>query len=555
MWKAAAGHSVKVAEDEGDDWETDPDFVNDISEEEQRWGAKTIEGSGRPQHIDINQLRSNVSKEHAHLKKTELEQGPRASYGYGGQFGTEKDRMDKSALSHEYKAEIEKHSSQTDAAKGFGGKYGVQKDRIDKSAVGFGYKAEVQQHASQQDYAKGFGGRYGVQTDRVDKSAVGFEYKEQLQQHSSQQDHSRGFGGKFGVQKDRQDKSAHSWSHKEEIQPHQSQTDHSQGFGGKFGVQKDRQDKSAHSWSHKEEVKPHESQTDYAKGFGGRYGVQADRVDKCASGFNEIESPSSVYQKTQPLEAMTSGAQDLRSRFENIARTAEEENRQRVEDEKLRRQKREKEERGQIKREIPQKTELPQKNNELPQKLTEQPPVPLPRISSPPQPVEREIILDPDYEEPPVIPHRHPDVEAEFLATPPGMLYDEETYDIPTIPDNTEDEEYEAIPDPPPRIDMEDNDDYECILETDAPDQDLLYEELPKEDYLHAVAFSMGGAQAPGISAIAIYDYEGGGDDEISFEPQDVITDIEMLDEGWWNGTCRGRRGLFPANYVEFVNK
>lgn len=29
-------------------------------------------------------------------------------------------------------ADVEKHSSQTDAAKGFGGKYGVQKDRQDK---------------------------------------------------------------------------------------------------------------------------------------------------------------------------------------------------------------------------------------------------------------------------------------------------------------------------------------------------------------------------------------------------------------------------------------
>lgn len=29
-------------------------------------------------------------------------------------------------------AEVEKHSSQIDAAKGFGGKFGVQKDRVDK---------------------------------------------------------------------------------------------------------------------------------------------------------------------------------------------------------------------------------------------------------------------------------------------------------------------------------------------------------------------------------------------------------------------------------------
>uniref|UniRef100_A0A3B5QAN6 Hematopoietic cell-specific Lyn substrate 1 n=1 Tax=Xiphophorus maculatus TaxID=8083 RepID=A0A3B5QAN6_XIPMA len=52
MWKSVVGHdvNVKVAA-EGDDWETDPDFENDVSEQEQRWGAKSIEGSGRKEHI------------------------------------------------------------------------------------------------------------------------------------------------------------------------------------------------------------------------------------------------------------------------------------------------------------------------------------------------------------------------------------------------------------------------------------------------------------------------------------------------------------------------
>lgn len=41
------------------------------------------------------------------------------------------------------------------------------------------------------------------------------------------------------------------------------------------------------------------------------------------------------------------------------------------------------------------------------------------------------------------------------------------------------------------------------------------------------------------------------GDDEISFDPDDIITNIETIDEGWWRGVCRGAYGLFPANYVE----
>lgn len=42
-------------------------------------------------------------------------------------------------------------------------------------------------------------------------------------------------------------------------------------------------------------------------------------------------------------------------------------------------------------------------------------------------------------------------------------------------------------------------------------------------------------------------------DDEISFNPDEVITEIEMIDEGWWKGRCRGRVGLFPRAYVQLL--
>lgn len=40
MWKAAVGRDVNVdaSPTNDDDWETDPNFVNDVSEQEQRWG-------------------------------------------------------------------------------------------------------------------------------------------------------------------------------------------------------------------------------------------------------------------------------------------------------------------------------------------------------------------------------------------------------------------------------------------------------------------------------------------------------------------------------------
>ncbi|KAJ4947573.1 hypothetical protein JOQ06_009608 [Pogonophryne albipinna] len=160
MWRASAGQSVKVAQqdDGADDWETDPDFENDVSEREQRWGAKTVEGSGHQESIDINRLREAVSTEHTSLRKKEQDTEPKASDGYGGKFGVQqgphgqgeresKDRT--SAVGHDYQSKLSKHCSQTDTSKGFGGKFGVQADRVDQSAVGFEYTGKTEKHASQ----------------------------------------------------------------------------------------------------------------------------------------------------------------------------------------------------------------------------------------------------------------------------------------------------------------------------------------------------------------------------------------------------------------------
>lgn len=159
MWKASAGHAVSIPQDDGgaDDWETDPDFVNDVSEKEQRWGARTVAGSGHQEHINIHKLRENVFQEHQTLKEKELETGPKASHGYGGKFGVEQDRMDKSAVGHEYQSKLSKHCSQVDSVRGFGGKFGVQVDRVDQSAVGFEYQGKTEKHASQKGKTRGRG--------------------------------------------------------------------------------------------------------------------------------------------------------------------------------------------------------------------------------------------------------------------------------------------------------------------------------------------------------------------------------------------------------------
>uniref|UniRef100_A0A8C7DCG0 Hematopoietic cell-specific Lyn substrate 1 n=1 Tax=Oncorhynchus kisutch TaxID=8019 RepID=A0A8C7DCG0_ONCKI len=444
MWKSVVGHNVSLKVAEGDDWETDPDFENDVSEQEQRWGAKTIEGSGRKEHISVSELRQKVSQEHEVGKQKERAEAPKASYGYGGKFGVEKDRMDKGAVGHGYVAQVEQHSSQTDAKRGFGGKFGVQKDRVDKSAMGFEYKGEVEQHTSQKDYSKGFGGKYGVEKEKVDKAALGYDYKGETEKHQSQKDYSKGFGGKFGVEK--------------------------------------------------------------------------EKVDKSAVAFTDMESPTSAYEKTIPLEASSAGAGNLKARFENLARSSDEENRKRAEEERARRQAREKREQEEARRRQQVKF-------------------------TPPFLWSQEEEEEPDYDQPPCLPPRSSDL---LEAEPPQ----EQT---PSEPEQEDEGEYEDIspipffPEPvlgqcatPSGVEGMGNPllchirlTLPCVPST-AVDND--YEDL-----------------TCGQTAVAIYDYQGEADDEISFNPDDIITNIEMVDEGWWKGHCHGRIGLFPATFVKMM--
>ncbi|XP_071743159.1 uncharacterized protein Cortactin isoform X1 [Lepeophtheirus salmonis] len=301
---------IQLGAPDDDDWETDPDYVNDLTEEERRYG-----GRRNCEAIDMNEIHESVVKkanEDAKAKAVLIN----GSQGYGGKFGIEKDRMDASAMGHDYEGKVEKHASQTDYAKGFGGKHGVMKDRQDKSAVGWDHIEKVEKHDSQKDYKVGFGGKFGVQKDRVDKSAMDWSHVENLNKHQSQTDYKGGFGGKFGIQSDRVDKSAVGWEHVEKVEKHQSQKDYKTGFGGQFGVQKDRVDKSAVGWEHMENLNKHESQVDYAKGFGGKYGIQTDRVDKNAHTFEDTpEVVGTTYTKDKP-QVPTRQAKNLREMFE-----------------------------------------------------------------------------------------------------------------------------------------------------------------------------------------------------------------------------------------------
>ncbi|KAJ2519480.1 hypothetical protein GGI11_001675 [Coemansia sp. RSA 2049] len=53
---------------------------------------------------------------------------------------------------------------------------------------------------------------------------------------------------------------------------------------------------------------------------------------------------------------------------------------------------------------------------------------------------------------------------------------------------------------------------------------------------------------------VALYDFDGEQDGDLSFKRHDLITVVGMSEtEDWWIGTCNGRRGVFPSNYVSRV--
>ena len=57
---------------------------------------------------------------------------------------------------------------------------------------------------------------------------------------------------------------------------------------------------------------------------------------------------------------------------------------------------------------------------------------------------------------------------------------------------------------------------------------------------------------APGGSETvkALYDYAG-GDGELSFKENDVITVVSKGADGWWEGLLNGKTGVFPSNYTD----
>jgi len=58
-----------------------------------------------------------------------------------------------------------------------------------------------------------------------------------------------------------------------------------------------------------------------------------------------------------------------------------------------------------------------------------------------------------------------------------------------------------------------------------------------------------------GVVFQAMYDYEAQDVDEVGFQENDIVLNVEPIDDGWMFGTIQrtGKRGMLPSNYVERV--
>ncbi|XP_073509852.1 drebrin-like protein isoform X2 [Phyllobates terribilis] len=94
-------------------------------------------------------------------------------------------------------------------------------------------------------------------------------------------------------------------------------------------------------------------------------------------------------------------------------------------------------------------------------------------------------------------------------------------------------------------------------LYQEPPEDHAVYEEAAPVDsgeQQDEAVYDTGLDEDRGLCARALYDYQAADDTEISFDPDQIITHIEMIDDGWWRGYGPdGHFGMFPANYVELV--
>ncbi|CDW51776.1 src substrate cortactin; repeat in hs cortactin [Trichuris trichiura] len=448
-----------------DDWDTDPDFVNDVSEKESRWGSKTVEGSGLQGAIDLEKVRQDTIVGDMEGKKRMQSASSQPSHGYGGRFGVMKDRMDKSAESWNYKGATEKHPSQV-------------------------------------DYSYGFGGKFGVQTDRQDKCALGWDHREKLAVHESQK----------GPKIDIKGNISHDW------------------LSANCDTNNIRKPpRSIPVWKNGVEAVKQRKQLleGAAQQRTGENIVSCGNSDERQEALkNELSlcKASSLKEKFEKLAVKNATPQVDRPKpgklpAWNVQKNASPPCNTKVDNEN----------------EVNANGQVMQDNNrEMTSDYKQQSNV------DDMQGNDTNVENDEDW------PTDEPDVSDDMEPCPRWQ---------PAAAAAVSNSEYNR--------EAEDKDDLKTVAIEDHPLSDAPGETLTScnrefsgDDKLQPVdSHPLGQPEHPmadtGIRAIALYDYTAGDFDEISFEPDDIISNIDMVDADWWRGMCRGQYGLFPANYVE----
>ena len=53
------------------------------------------------------------------------------------------------------------------------------------------------------------------------------------------------------------------------------------------------------------------------------------------------------------------------------------------------------------------------------------------------------------------------------------------------------------------------------------------------------------------VEVVVEHEYSSKEEDELNIKPGDIITNVTIMDGGWWEGDLHGRRGMFPDNFVK----
>ncbi|CAG5135714.1 unnamed protein product, partial [Candidula unifasciata] len=55
--------------------------------------------------------------------------------------------------------------------------------------------------------------------------------------------------------------------------------------------------------------------------------------------------------------------------------------------------------------------------------------------------------------------------------------------------------------------------------------------------------------------AVVEFEYTAEQEDELSLKVGDIVTNVKTSDGGWWEGELHGKKGLFPENFVQLVQR